>query len=145
MNSSCLAMGLLLAWCVAPLVCAAGEQSGPNVLFVMTDNTGWGDYGVYGGGIARGAPTPHINALAAQGLRLTNFNTEPQCTPSRSALMTGRFAIRSGTYAVPIGERRYGLVPWEETIAESLSRAGFSTGIFGKWHLGQTPGRFPTD
>ena len=74
-----------------------------------------------------------------------NFNVEVQCTPSRSALMTGRYAFRSGNSKVPIGNNIYGLVNWEVTLAETLSNAGYTTGIFGKWHLGRTPGRFPTD
>ena len=64
---------------------------------------GYGELGVYGGGILRGAPTPRIDTLASEGMRLLNFNVEAQCTPSRSALMTGRFSIRSGTYEVPVG------------------------------------------
>ena len=90
----------------------------PNIVLILLDNTGWGDFGPYGGGELRGAPSPSIDKLATEGLTLTNFNTEPQCTPSRSALMTGRFAIRSGTQSVPIGVPYYGLLPWEETIAE---------------------------
>ena len=73
----------------------------PNIVFILTDNLGYGELGVYGGGILRGAPTPRIDKLASEGMRLLNFNVEAQCTPSRSALMTGRFSIRSGTYEVP--------------------------------------------
>jgi len=123
----------------------AAEQEHPNILLILLDNTGWGDFGCYGGGALRGAPSPRIDKLASEGILLQNFNTEPQCTPSRSALMTGRHPVRSGTQTVPIGVPYYGLVPWEVTIAELLSDAGYATGIFGKWHLGKTPGRFPTD
>ena len=107
----------------------AEEASRPNILFVLTDNTGWGDFGAYGGGELRGAPSPHIDRMAREGLLLLNFNTEPQCTPSRSALMTGRFAIRSGNQSVPIGVPYYGLGPWEITIAELLSAGGYATGF----------------
>src|SRR6266567_7899975 len=69
-----------------------------NIVFLLMDNLGYGELGVYGGGILRGAPTPRIDKLASEGMRLLNFNVEAQCTPSRSALMTGRFPIRSGTY-----------------------------------------------
>jgi len=75
----------------------------PNIVFVLMDNLGYGEVGVYGGGILRGAPTPRIDTLAAEGTRLLNFNVEAQCTPSRSAIMTGRYSIRSGTHSVPFG------------------------------------------
>lgn len=120
-------------------------QDKPNIVLVFLDNFGWGEPGFNGGGIIRGAPTPRMDTLAAQGLRLTNFNVEVQCTPSRSAIMTGRYAIRSGNATVPLGEGVYGLVQWEVTMAEMLSQVGYATGMFGKWHLGRTPGRFPTD
>jgi arylsulfatase len=117
----------------------------PNIVLVFMDNFGWGEPGFNGGGIIRGAATPRLDALADEGLRLTNFNIEVQCTPSRSAIMTGRYAIRSGNGVVPLGEGVYGLVQWEVTMAEMLSEVGYATGMYGKWHLGRTEGRFPTD
>ena len=122
----------------------AVAQDRPNIVLMMVDNYGYGELGVYGGGALRGAETPGLDRLAGEGLRLTNFNVEPQCTPSRSALMTGRHPIRSGTTRVVWG-MLYGMVQWETTMAELLSGAGYANGMFGKWHLGDTPGRFPTD
>jgi arylsulfatase A-like enzyme len=124
---------------------AATTGGKPNIVLVLMDNLGYGEIGVYGGGILRGAPTPRIDALAAEGMRLLNFNTEAQCTPSRAALMTGRYAVRTGNGSVPLDTPVYGLVQWEVTVPEMLSTAGYATGAFGKWHLGHTPGRFPTD
>ena len=121
-----------------------GTGKKPNIVFILMDNLGYGELGVYGGGILRGAPTPRIDRLATEGTRLLNFNVEAQCTPSRSALMTGRFAIRSGTYAVPIGGVPDGMTQWEVTIAEVLSAQGYATGMWGKWHLGSAEDRFPT-
>jgi arylsulfatase len=123
----------------------SGEVNAPNIVFILMDNLGYGEVGVYGGGITRGAPTPRIDALAAEGTRLTNFNVEAQCTPSRSCFMTGRHSIRSGTHSIPIGAVVEGLTSWEVTIAEALSDAGYATAAFGKWHLGSTPGRLPND
>jgi len=73
-----------------------GKATQPNIVFILWDNLGWGEVGCYGGGVLRGAATPRIDELAAQGLRLLNFNVEAQCTPSRSAILTGRHPIRSG-------------------------------------------------
>ena len=109
------------------------------------DNLGYGELGCYGGGILRGAPTPRIDRLASEGTRLLNFNVEAQCTPSRAALMTGRYAIRTGNASVPIDTQLYGLVQWEYTMPKMLSDVGYATSAFGKWHLGHTEGRFPTD
>ena len=118
----------------------------PNIVFFFWDNFGWGELGCYGGGVLRGAPTPRIDALAAEGLKLLNFNVEAQCTPSRSAMLTGRHAIRSGTQTVPICRRADGLTRWEVTIAQALSDAGYATGMWGKWHLGSDPEqRSPVD
>ena len=123
---------------------AHAQDKKPNIVFMLTDNLGYGELGSYGGGILRGAPTPNIDRLATEGLRLLNFNVEAMCTPSRSALMTGRFSIRSGTYAVPMGGVPDGLTQWEVTIAELLSAQGYATGMWGKWHLGSAEDRFPT-
>jgi arylsulfatase A-like enzyme len=117
----------------------------PNILFILTDNLGYGEIGSYGGGVTRGAATPRIDSLARDGMRFMNMNMETQCTPSRSSLMTGRFSIRSGTYAVPFGGVPEGLTQWEVTIAESLSAAGYATALHGKWHLGSHDGRLPND
>ena len=103
---------------------SAGTASRPNIVFILMDNLGYGEIGCYGGGVVRGAPTPRIDKLASEGTRLTNFNVEAQCTPSRSAIMTGRFPIRSGTHSIPIGGGAEGLVQWEVTIAKLLSGVG---------------------
>ncbi len=120
------------------------SQDKPNVVLIVMDNLGWGEIGAYGGGMLRGASTPRLDTLASEGLQLLNFNVEPQCTPSRSALMTGRHPIRSGTTKVVWG-LPYGLVGWEQTMAELFSESGYATAMYGKWHLGDMPGRYPTD
>jgi arylsulfatase len=129
----------------APVRAQAQDTSKPNILFMLVDNLGYGELGVYGGGATRGAPTPRIDKLASEGLRLTNMNMEAQCTPSRSAILTGRYAVRSGTHSVPFGGVADGLTQWEVTMAESLSGAGYATALYGKWHLGSQNGRLPND
>lgn len=143
-------MNSLKSWIAslcASLVLASGvwAQEKPNVVFIFLDNFGWGEPGFNGGGIIRGAPTPAMDALAAEGLRLTNFNVESQCTPSRAATMTGRYGVRSGNHTVPLGGGVYGLTQWEVTMAEMLKDAGYSTAMYGKWHLGWSEGRYPSN
>ena len=118
---------------------ALAQQPKPNILFILADNTGYGDIGVYGGGELRGAPTPRIDRLAVEGLRLTQFLVEPACTPSRAALMTGRYSIRSGLSLVAVEGTAISLPATEITMAEMLRDAGDATAIFGKWHLGAQP------
>jgi len=130
---------------LAGVVVAHADERPPNIVLMLSDNLGFGEIGAYGGGALRGAPTPRLDQLAAEGLRLTNFNVEVECTPSRSALMTGRMPVRSGTWRVGTPGLPGGLPPWEITVAEMLADAGYDTAIFGKWHLGDSPGRYPTD
>jgi arylsulfatase len=134
----------LLAVALSFPAIAHAQQDQPNIVVMVMDNLGWGEIGVYGGGILRGAETPRLDQLASEGMRFLNFNVETQCTPSRSALLTGRHAVRSGTTKVVWGQL-YGLTQWEVTLAEALSDQGYATAMFGKWHLGDTKGRFPTD
>jgi arylsulfatase len=117
----------------------------PNIVLILADNLGWGELGCYGGGALRGAPTPRIDALAAEGMRFLNFNIESDCVPTRSALMTGRHPIRTGALqSVPAGLPQ-GIHPSEVTLAQLLSGRGYATAIYGKWHLGDREGRFPHD
>ena len=128
---------------IAP-VASAADAAKPNVVFLLADNVGYGVPTSYNGGILD-TPTPRIDSLAADGLRLTNFNVENQCTPSRAALMTGRLPIRSGIGKAIAAGAPGGLHPWEVTLAEMFGDAGYRTAMFGKWHLGAGAGRLPTD
>ncbi|MBN1270675.1 MAG: sulfatase-like hydrolase/transferase [Candidatus Aminicenantes bacterium] len=106
-------------------------QSGrirPNIVLIFPDNLGIGEVSSYGG--ARGVRTPNIDRLADEGMRFTNFNVEYSCVVSRIALLTGRYAVRTGEgYAA-------GMTLWEVTIAEALQSIGYATALFGKWHVG---------
>jgi hypothetical protein len=92
----------------------------------------------------RGAPTPRIDQLAAEGLRLTQFLVEPACTPSRAALMTGQYSIRSGLSLVVIPGTPNTLSARAITMGELFKSAGYATALFGKWHLGSEPQSLPT-
>ncbi|MCP4687099.1 MAG: sulfatase-like hydrolase/transferase, partial [Desulfobacterales bacterium] len=120
---------------------SASAREKPNVVYILVDNWGWGDISVQGSTIQ----TPNIDTLAGEGLRMTNFNVQNQCTPTRSALHTGRLPIRSGTQKVPAPGEPDGLAHWEYTIAELLSDAGWATALYGKWHIGSKPGKLPND
>ncbi len=106
----------------------AYSQNKPNIVLIFPDNIGMGEVNSYGG--VRGVPTPNIDKIGNEGMRLTNFNVEYSCTPSRIALMTGRYAARAGD------DYYSGTTLWENTLAEQLKTAGYATALFGKWDLG---------
>src|SRR2546430_3014746 len=117
----------------------------PNILFFHVDNLGMGELGCYGGGILRGADTKRTDKFATEGIKLTHYVVEPQCTPTRSALMTGRYPIRSGNHTIALGGNAGGIVRWEKTIAEILSAAGYVSCCLRNWNIEAADGRWPTD
>jgi arylsulfatase A-like enzyme len=120
---------VMLSESAPPIAESQGRQrQRPNIVLMFPDNLGWGEVGVYGS--VRGVPTPNIDRIAAEGIRLNNFNVEYSCTVSRIALLTGRYAARTG------GVQSTGMTLWEVTIAEALKSLGYATGLFGKWHVG---------
>ncbi|MEA3433586.1 MAG: arylsulfatase [Campylobacterota bacterium] len=117
----------------------------PNILILLVDDMGFGDPGVYGGGAMIGAPTPNIDSMANNGLLLTSTYSQPTCTPTRAAIMTGRIPARSGlTRPILTGESPT-VNPWadEVTAASLLSKNGYITALSGKWHLGEQDGYWP--
>jgi arylsulfatase len=127
----------------APATAAPVSGKPPNVVVILADNVGYGDLGPYGGGELRGAPTPRIDELAREGLRLTQFLVEPGCTPSRAAFMTGRYSIREGLSLV-IGPGMNTLSDKAYTMGDMFHGCGYATALFGKWHLGAEPQSLPT-
>src|ERR1700748_691303 len=117
----------------------------PNIVYFHVDNLGLGELGCFGGGMLRGADTARIDKFAGEALKLSHFVVEPQCTPPRSALMTGRYPIRSGNHTIALGGNDGGIVAWERTMGDMLSEAGYATACYGKWHIGAEDGRWPTD
>jgi Sulfatase len=123
---------------------ARAADTNPNVVFILADNVGYGDLGPYGGGELRGAPTPRIDQLAREGLRLTQFLVEPGCTPSRAALMMGQYSIRNGLSLIIVPGSPNTLSARAFTMGEMFKGVGYATAIFGKWHLGSDPQSLPT-
>ena len=117
----------------------------PNIVYFHVDNLGYGELGCYGGGILRGANTQRIDLFASEGFQLLNYAPEAQCTPSRTALLTGRYAIRTGNHTVALAGAGSGIVAWERTLGDIFSGAGYATMCMGKWHIGDCDGRWPTD
>ena len=120
---------------------AADKLAGtrPNIVFILTDDQGYGDLSCHGNPILK---TPNIDRLHAEGVRFTDFHVSPTCSPTRSALLTGRHEFKNGvTHTILERER---LTPDAVTLADVLKTAGYTTGIFGKWHLGDEPDRWPS-
>lgn len=142
MNTLFSRLVLLLAWSVA----VGAAERPPNIIFVLADDLGYTDLGCYG---SRFYETPHIDKLAGQGIRLTNHHHCQNCAPTRSALLSGQYGARTGTYTVgDIGRFEWQSRPLrpvdnvtklslqKDTFAQQLKAAGYATAMFGKWHLG---------
>jgi arylsulfatase A-like enzyme len=134
----------LLLFAAATSLLHAADQ--PNVIIIYADDLGWGDLGCYGAPAVR---TPHLDRMAAEGMRFTDFYSAAEvCTPSRAALLTARYPIRSGMchsqFRVLRANARGGLPREEITLAELLRGSGYATGMIGKWHLGHRPEHLPT-
>ncbi len=130
-NSSILCLLCLLGLLQPSTASAAGNKRPPNVIVVITDDQGYGDLGCHGN---KHIKTPNMDKLYAKSIRFTNFHVDPTCSPSRSALMTGRYSGRVGVWHTIMG--RSILRADEVTMADYFSASGYVTGIFGKWHLG---------
>ncbi len=115
----------------------------PNIIYILADDVGWGELGWQGGGKHRGTPTPALDQMAKEGMAFWAAYAEPSCTPTRIALNTGRHPVRTGLLSVLWPGQIDGLSAEEETIAEVLSKSGYHTAMWGKWHLGDLPEHAP--
>jgi len=115
----------------------------PNILYILIDDVGFGEFGTKELNYVRGTETPRINKLAEESLSFMRMYTEPSCTPTRTAFMTGRHPVRTGLEEVKVALVGEGLSAKEVTIAEVLSQAGYNTVHIGKWHLGDIEEAFP--
>ncbi|WP_313621964.1 arylsulfatase [Achromobacter sp.] len=122
---------------------AAQDQRKPNIILLVSDDTGLGDLGPYGGGMGRGMPTPSIDRLAKEGMTFFSFYAQPSCTPGRAAMQTGRIPNRSGMTTVAFQGQGGGLPAAEWTLGSVLKTAGYKTFFTGKWHLGEADYALP--
>lgn len=135
---------LLLLAVSGPLMAAPQEkQQKPNIILIVSDDTGYGDLGPYGGGEGRGMATPNIDRMANEGMTMFSFYAQPSCTPGRAALQTGRIPNRSGMTTVAFQGQGGGLPKEEWTLASVLKTAGYKTYFTGKWHLGEADYALP--
>jgi len=138
--SCAMAMLATAAFVIAPPANAADK---PNIVLIVSDDTGYGDLGPYGGGVGRGMPTPNIDKLAQEGMTFFSFYAQPSCTPGRAAMQTGRIPNRSGMTTVAFQGQGGGLPAAEWTLGSVLKTAGYHTYFTGKWHLGEADYALP--
>lgn len=123
--------GFLQGLLILLVICSAGAADRPNIIVIMTDDQGYGDLSCHGN---PDVDTPHLDQLHRESVRFTDFHVDPTCAPTRAALLTGRYSLSTGVWHTIAG--RSFLHPEEVTIANVLQDAGYATGMFGKWHLG---------
>ncbi len=138
----------LYSWVLLPLFLLllgckeVSRQQPPNIVFILTDDQGYGDLGIYG---ATDIATPHLDQLAKDGARFTSYYaTQPVCSASRASILTGCYSNRISIHNAFMPNAQKGINPEETTLAEMLKAKGYKTGIFGKWHLGDAPKFLPT-
>lgn len=137
---------VLLVSAATLLSCVAsveGQDRKPNILFIVSDDTGYGDLGPYGGGEGRGMPTPNIDRMAAEGMTFFSFYAQPSCTPGRAAMQTGCIPNRIGMTTVAFQGQGGGLPAAEWTLASVLKKANYRTYFTGNWHLGEADYALP--
>jgi arylsulfatase A-like enzyme len=129
-------LALGVPFCILPGLASAAAARQPNILVILSDDVGWGEYGFQG---ATDTPTPHIDSIARSGIRFTQgYVSGPYCSPTRAGLMTGHYQTRFGHEFNSVGDR-LGLVLSETTFAARLKALGYATCAVGKWHLGGRP------
>jgi arylsulfatase A-like enzyme len=132
-------LGLVAAFCFAAVAAAQAAELKPNIVFIMADDLGNADLGYRGGEMK----TPNIDKLAKEGVRLESFYGEPGCTPSRAALLSGRYPMRYGLQTLVIfPSHTFGLATDERTLPQALKDAGYRTYMDGKWHLGHADKKY---
>lgn len=132
-NGWILGLAMAVAAALSAPVAAQAQGARPNIVYIVADDLGWADVGFHGSDIR----TPNIDQLAQEGVRLEQFYVQPMCTPTRAALMTGRYPLRYGLQSfVILPEQTYGLATDERLLPQVLKDAGYRTAIVGKWHLG---------
>ena len=141
MKAKNLVFGLLSAALMSGTALYAAKK--PNIILMMSDDTGWGDLGAYGGGDGRGHATPSLDRMAKEGIQFWSFYGQPSCTPGRAAAQTGRIPNRSGMTTVSGQGQGGGLSHDEWTIASVLKTVDYNTVFIGKWHLGEDAFSYP--
>jgi arylsulfatase A-like enzyme len=147
MSRTSMCFGLLAVFVAVTVTSMpAAAQKKPNVVMLMTDDTGWNDFGAYtGGGAALGHPTPNIDRIAKEGVMFTSWYGQASCTAGRASFMTGRIPIRSVLSIVVAPGDENALRKETPTIAEFFQKNGYSTYFSGKWHLGDKPAAYPIE